>query len=67
MDCLPMQKVIKLIKASLPLKLWHVSDPKLTKELMRHEDLKKREVRCYKIGRYFTQVSSLVYIHHKPF
>jgi hypothetical protein len=32
------------------LKLWHVTDPKLSKELLHHEDLKKREVRCYKIG-----------------
>lgn len=44
------QKVIKLVKASLPLKLWPVENPKLTKELIRHEELKKREVRCYKIG-----------------
>jgi hypothetical protein len=43
--------VIKLIKASMPtLKLWHITDPKLSKELLHHEDLKKREVRCYKIG-----------------
>lgn len=45
------KKVIKLLKASMPvLKLWHVTDPKLSKELLHHEDLKKREVRCYKIG-----------------
>ncbi len=32
------------------LKLWHIPDPKLTKELMRHEEMKKHEVKCYKIG-----------------